>query len=368
MGIQKLAFNFMVERGGKLAKSLLCSKPKPILNFENIRYKPLFEKIKFKKAKTYEEAGIFAKDVVAPTPSTPRTTVEEPPISPTPSGSTPKVTPKAEVVVESEPIVNKPVVEPVVEKPAMTMTDEAKANNNNIKSLLENPISDKVENWRDPKGHVTPFAQEGKTMVSRHHNFYGSNAYYNSSLDKMLQPYEHFKYTNPERYNRIVRNLTDSFRKLTTELLDENIAFTKITPQPNNCVVYRGTCRSIGYNRQDFDIINSAKIGDEIIPTRGFAYAAHHKFGAYQYLENAYDLKGNIVAEPMLIEYRIPKGAQVSSNMEHGGEVVFPALSKFKLLSKETRLIETFDVMGKVNGSQPYRHIVLEYIPEIPLP
>ena len=27
MGLQKIAFNFMVERGGKLAKSLLCSKP-----------------------------------------------------------------------------------------------------------------------------------------------------------------------------------------------------------------------------------------------------------------------------------------------------------------------------------------------------
>lgn len=27
MGLQKVAFNFMVERGGKLAKSLLCSKP-----------------------------------------------------------------------------------------------------------------------------------------------------------------------------------------------------------------------------------------------------------------------------------------------------------------------------------------------------
>ena len=27
MGLEKVTFNFMVERGGKLAKSLLCSKP-----------------------------------------------------------------------------------------------------------------------------------------------------------------------------------------------------------------------------------------------------------------------------------------------------------------------------------------------------
>ena len=39
MGLQKVAFNFMVERGGKLAKSLLCSKhiQKPI-NFEGLKY------------------------------------------------------------------------------------------------------------------------------------------------------------------------------------------------------------------------------------------------------------------------------------------------------------------------------------------
>ena len=40
MGLQKIAFNFIVERGGKLAKSfLLCSKPvsKPI-NFKGLKY------------------------------------------------------------------------------------------------------------------------------------------------------------------------------------------------------------------------------------------------------------------------------------------------------------------------------------------
>ena len=45
MGLQKVAFNFIVERGGKLAKSLLCSKPiqKPI-NFKGLKYAPALEK------------------------------------------------------------------------------------------------------------------------------------------------------------------------------------------------------------------------------------------------------------------------------------------------------------------------------------
>lgn len=42
MGLQKVAFNFMVERGGKLAKSWLCSKPqKAVTSFKGLKYTPL---------------------------------------------------------------------------------------------------------------------------------------------------------------------------------------------------------------------------------------------------------------------------------------------------------------------------------------
>jgi len=45
MGLQKVAFNFMVERGGKLAKSLLCKKTVlgPI-NFKGLKYVPTLAK------------------------------------------------------------------------------------------------------------------------------------------------------------------------------------------------------------------------------------------------------------------------------------------------------------------------------------
>lgn len=43
MGLQKVAFNFMVERGGKLAKSLLCTKPqKAVTSIQGLKYKPLY--------------------------------------------------------------------------------------------------------------------------------------------------------------------------------------------------------------------------------------------------------------------------------------------------------------------------------------
>ena len=44
MGLQKVAFNFMVERGGKLAKSLLCTKPqKAVTNINGLRYSKILE-------------------------------------------------------------------------------------------------------------------------------------------------------------------------------------------------------------------------------------------------------------------------------------------------------------------------------------
>lgn len=151
--------------------------------------------------------------------------------------------------------------------------------------------------------------------------------------------------------------------------IDSNSAFLELEPQPYASTAYRGRSRKIGTQLgSDFDIIEKAHIGDEIVPTGGFAYAAHHKFGAYQYMGSPYDYLGNIKFEPILIEYKIPKGAQVSSNMEHGGEVVFPALSKFKLVSKETKLIERLDyTTGNPIGSYPYKHVILEYIPDIPV-
>lgn len=221
----------------------------------------------------------------------------------------------------------------------------------------------KVESWYDSADHVRPYCEEGKTMVEGHHNFHAINSSYNETLESRLKDIESIKDKNPKFYDFLITQ----FDEQTKNLLETNVKFTKLTPQPRDCVAYRGTCRRIGEARQDFDVIDSAKIGDIITPTRGFAYGAHRKFGTFPYLGSPFDYKGNLTFEPMLIEYRIPKGAKVSSNMEHGGEVVFPGLSKYKLLSKETRLIEKLDYQsGNAVGSYPYKHVVLEYIPEIP--
>lgn len=271
MGLQKVTFNFMVECGSKLAKSLLCSKPvSKAINFKGLKYAP-----------------------------------------------------------------------------------ELKAD-----SFIR-----KVETWRTPESNVLPYAKEGETTVKGHHGFHGANDFYNESVEQLLKDIEPFKDTDPDWYKGCI----DFYNKQTSRLLKRNGEFTKLTPQPRNCTAYRGVVRNIGETRQDFGVINAANIGDTIVPTRGFAYASHYKFGTYQYMGSPYDYLGNRKYEPMLIEYKIPKGAQVSSNMEHGGEVVFPALSKFRLVSKGIREIEQLNGSGNAIGSYPYKHVILEYIPEIPL-
>lgn len=225
----------------------------------------------------------------------------------------------------------------------------------------------KIETWFDPVGHVAPYAKRGKTEVVGHHDFNASNS--NKTIEELMR---FFMKNHPNAsQEQIQKALIRKQKRIASDNLgkiDCNRSFLSLEPQPYNSVAFRGRQRRIGEQLgSDFDIIEKAQVGDEIVPNSGFAYAAHHKFGAHQYMGTPFDWNGNIKFEPMLIEYRIPKGSQISSNMEHGGEVVFPALSKYKLVSKETRLIEELDTLGNAVGSYPYKHVVLEYIPEIPV-
>ena len=225
----------------------------------------------------------------------------------------------------------------------------------------------KVETWFDPVGHVAPYAQRGRTEVVGHHSFNAWNS--NNTIEEVMRLFmkNHPNASQEQIQKALIRNQKNiAYSNL--DKIDHNRQFLGLEPQPHNSVAFRGRQRRIGEQLgSDFDIIEKAQVGDEIVPTSGFAYAAHHKFGAHQYMGSPFDYNGNIKFEPMLIEYRIPKGSQISSNMEHGGEVVFPALSKYKLVSKDTRLIERLDTNGNAVGSYPYKHVILEYIPEIPV-
>lgn len=172
------------------------------------------------------------------------------------------------------------------------------------------------------KKAIFPFTDE-TTQVAEHHNINGCN---NSVRDILTKIEEGGK---EGRYDWIILDI----------IQDIDAQFAKLPPLEDNFTFYRG--RSIHpiierFNR-DFDIIDAAKAGDVIVPDKAYSYGAFKKELAEHW------------AGDMMMEIHVPKGAKVSRNMEHGGEVVFPRGAEYRLISKEK------DNNGILN-------VVLEYI------
>ena len=107
--------------------------------------------------------------------------------------------------------------------------------------------------------------------------------------------------------------------------------FKALEPTERDVTVYRGRVKNDLIQRfnEDFDIIENAKVGDVIVPDRGYSYTAMQESLAQHWA-------GAIKPEDgMMQEIRLPKGAKVSRNLEHGGEVLMPRGAQYMLLSKE---------------------------------
>lgn len=118
--------------------------------------------------------------------------------------------------------------------------------------------------------------------------------------------------------------------------------FAKLTPLEKDCIGYRIVGRSdTPFRNMPFNVIENAKIGDTVILDEGCAYAFQQ--------ESLISLNNYNLKNPMLEIIRIPKGARVSRNMEHSGEILMPRRAEYRLISKETAS------NGKIK-------VVLEYI------
>ncbi len=111
--------------------------------------------------------------------------------------------------------------------------------------------------------------------------------------------------------------------------------FARLAPLEKDCIGYRGVQRGISEWRDEpYRIVANAKVGDIIIPDQGCGYAAH-----------IIDLAEECVGKGgMLYTIRIPKGARVSRNMEHGGEILMPRGAEYRLISKQLRPDGKMDV------------------------
>ncbi|MBD5402044.1 hypothetical protein HDR58_04515 [bacterium] len=118
--------------------------------------------------------------------------------------------------------------------------------------------------------------------------------------------------------------------------------FAQLAPLEKDCIGYRIVGRQNNpYKDIPFRVIDNAKVGDTVILDEGCAYAFQQ--------ENLISLNNYNLQNPMLEIIRIPKGARVSRNMEHGGEILMPRGAEYKLISKD----KTSD--GKIK-------VVLEYL------
>lgn len=129
--------------------------------------------------------------------------------------------------------------------------------------------------------------------------------------------------------------------------------FARLTPLEKDCISYRGVQRGASEWRDEpYRIVSNAKVGDIIIPDQGCGYAAHK-----------IDLAEGCVGKGgMLYTIRIPKGARVSRNMEHGGEILMPRGAEYRLISKQLR------PDGKMDVTLEYilpKSVVPEDIPQI---
>lgn len=226
-------------------------------------------------------------------------------------------------------------------------------------NLKADTFSPKIDKWRDGIKTTPPYVDE-TTAVVGHHRFHGGNDLRNTTIESFYKQIEKDFAGRPEDIIKLKEQGLAFLTKNNIRSLKRNRDFLKLQPQPHQSTVFRARSRNCDGGGADFDIISKAKVGDEIVPSGGFAYAAHYKPQTAPYFG---------LPDGMLYEIVVPKGSQISVNMEHGGEAVFPALSKFKLLKKETRYIKCIqDEVSKVSNAKayPYTYVKMEYVPEIP--
>ena len=182
-------------------------------------------------------------------------------------------------------------------------------------NLKADTFSPKIDKWVDGIKTTPPYVYE-TTAVIGHHSFHGANSLYNTTIESFYKQIEKNFAGIPEDIIKIKEQGLAFLTENNIRSLKRNRDFLKLQPQPHQSTVFRARSRNCDGGGADFDIISKAKVGDEIVPSGGFAYAAHFKPQTAPYFG---------LPDGMLYEIVVPKGSQISVNMEHGGEAVFPA-------------------------------------------
>ena len=179
------------------------------------------------------------------------------------------------------------------------------------------------------------------SAVSMHHSINGENPRIRAAIaDQAI---------NPSELNEYQLNNIKNMKKHIAEIDRE---FAQLPPLEKDCIVYRGRAEHpiINEYNADFKIIENAKAGDLVVPDIGYSYTGFHYDLANGWCQGGRMLDtNNKPLRTMMCQINLPKGAKVSRNLEHGGEIIMPRGAQYKVLDKKVA----------ANGDI---EVVLEYI------
>ena len=232
--------------------------------------------------------------------------------------------------VEETKVVEKPVKEtkPVTETKTKRNTDVKPKDNIEIKKTLD-PFhpSDTVSDT---------------SAITKHHAANGFN-------DKIRNAVES-RANNMEGLSEDEVKDVLSTEKLMSKLDKE---FEQLPPLSHDCIVYKGCAESPIFksSNKPFELMEKAKVGEVVVPDTAYTYTAFNRSLA-EHWGGAGARMTDLANKPlrvMMYEIRLPKGAKVSRNFEHGGEVLMPRGAQYKVVDKKVAS----------NGDM---EVILEYI------
>ena len=232
--------------------------------------------------------------------------------------------------IEEAKIVKKPVKEtkPVTETKTKRNTDVKPKDNIEIKKTLD-PFhpSDTVSDT---------------SAITKHHAANGFNHKIRNAVESRAN--------NMEGLSEDEVKDVLSTEKLMSKLDKE---FEQLPPLSHDCIVYKGCAESPIFksSNKPFELMEKAKVGEVVVPDTAYTYTAFNRSLA-EHWGGERARRTDLANKPlrvMMYEIRLPKGAKVSRNFEHRGEVLMPRGAQYKVVDKKVAS----------NGDM---EVILEYI------
>lgn len=165
------------------------------------------------------------------------------------------------------------------------------------------------------------------SAVSMHHYINGENPRFRDAIS-----------SKSKKPGELSEGQIKNLERMEKRMAQIDKEFEQLPPLEKDCIVYRGRAENpvLKNTNVDFAIMEKANVGDVVIPDSGYSYTAFNYDTANIWCHSGRmtDINNNPL-RTIMYEIHLPKGAKVSRNLEHGGEVVMPRGAQYKVLDKK---------------------------------